>query len=239
MLTKYLATLLVTLTLTLTHPTPAQTPTPMVRIAEIQIDPAHLDAYKAALKLEIEASIRLEPGVLTLYAVSLKDHPTEIRLFETYADQAAYNAHLQSPHFKTYKAATQGMILSLKLLETDPILLRARPAAEPTPTPAPTPTVRLLELELDPLHLDAYKAALQQVIEASIPLEPGVIALYAVSLKDHPTQLRLLEIYADPAAYAAHLQSPHYKKYKAATQGMVLSRNVLEADPILLGAIRP
>jgi quinol monooxygenase YgiN len=98
----------------------------MVRIAEIQIDPAHLDVYKSALKLEIEASIRLEPGVITLYAVSLKDHPTEIRLFETYASQAAYESHLQSPHFKAYKAATQGMILSLKLLETDPILLGAK-----------------------------------------------------------------------------------------------------------------
>jgi hypothetical protein len=65
------------LLITLTHPTPAQTPTPMVRIAELQIDPTHLDAYKAALKLEIEASIRLEPGVLTLYAVALKDHPTQ------------------------------------------------------------------------------------------------------------------------------------------------------------------
>jgi quinol monooxygenase YgiN len=112
--------------ITLTHPLPAQTPTPMVRIAEIQIDPAHLDVYKSALKLEIEASIRLEPGVITLYAVSLKDHPTEIRLFETYASQAAYESHLQSPHFKAYKAATQGMILSLKLLETDPILLGAK-----------------------------------------------------------------------------------------------------------------
>ena len=37
----------------------------IVRIAELEIDPAQLDAYKLALKEEIEASIRLEPGVLT------------------------------------------------------------------------------------------------------------------------------------------------------------------------------
>ena len=48
---------------------------PLVRLAELDIDPAQLDAYKAALKEEIAASIRLEPGVLRLYAVSIKDHP--------------------------------------------------------------------------------------------------------------------------------------------------------------------
>jgi hypothetical protein len=52
-----------------------------VRIAELEIDPAQLDRYKLALKEEIETSIRVEPGVLTLYAVSLKGHPEQIRLF--------------------------------------------------------------------------------------------------------------------------------------------------------------
>ena len=34
----------------------------LVRLAELEIDPAQVDSYKAALKEEIEASIRLEPG---------------------------------------------------------------------------------------------------------------------------------------------------------------------------------
>ena len=54
----------------------------LVRVAELEIDPGRLDAYKAALREEIGASIRLEPGVLTLYAVAVKDHPNQIRLFE-------------------------------------------------------------------------------------------------------------------------------------------------------------
>jgi len=97
-----------------------------VRLAELEIDPARLDSYKATLKEEIEASIRLEPGVLTLFAVSVKDHPTQIRMFETYADVAAYKAHLETPHFKKYKTGTQHMIKSLMLIETDPILLGAK-----------------------------------------------------------------------------------------------------------------
>jgi quinol monooxygenase YgiN len=99
---------------------------PLVRIAELEIDPAHLEAYRAALKEEIAASIRMEQGVLTLYAVSVKDHPTQIRIFETYADQAAYEAHRQTSHFQKYKRETQGMVKSLRLIETDPILLGAQ-----------------------------------------------------------------------------------------------------------------
>src|SRR3954447_18793295 len=95
----------------------------IVRLAELEIDPAQLEAYKAALREEIETSIRVEPGVLTLYAVAVKGHPAQIRIFETYADQRAYEAHLQTPHFQKYKAGTQDMVKSLNLVETDPILL--------------------------------------------------------------------------------------------------------------------
>ncbi len=98
----------------------------IVRLAELEIYSDQLEAYKAALKEEISTSIRVEPGVLTLYAVSVKGHPEQIRLFETYRNAAAYQAHLQSPHFKKYKEQTQQMIKSLTLLETDPILLGSK-----------------------------------------------------------------------------------------------------------------
>ena len=98
----------------------------VVRLAELEIDPVQLENYKAALREEIDASIRIEPGVLTLYAVAVKDNPTHIRILETYADVAAYKAHLETPHFKKYKTTTQGMVKSLKLVETDPIMLGAK-----------------------------------------------------------------------------------------------------------------
>ena len=99
----------------------------VVRIAELEIDPAQLESYKAALKEEIEISIRVVPGVLTLYAVSIRDQPARILIFETYADEAAYKAHLETPHFKKYKTTTQVMVKSLRLIETEPIMLGTKP----------------------------------------------------------------------------------------------------------------
>lgn len=99
---------------------------PNVRVAELDIDPAHLEAYKAALSEGIEAAIRLEPGVLALYAVSEIDNPNRIRILEIYASEEAYRAHLQMPHFLRYKAGTEHMVRSLRLVETEPVMLGAQ-----------------------------------------------------------------------------------------------------------------
>lgn len=100
---------------------------PYVRLAEIEIDPAQFDAYKAAVEEQIQAAVRSEPGVLALYAVADKDTPALVFVFEMYADVDAYRAHLETEHFKTYKLATQTMVRSLKLRETVPILLGTKP----------------------------------------------------------------------------------------------------------------
>ena len=99
---------------------------PVIRLAELEIDPQQIEAYQTALKEEIETSIRREPGVLTLYAVSVKGHPGQVRLFERYRDEAAYQAHLQSPHFKAYKVRTQNMVKALRLIETEPVMLGSK-----------------------------------------------------------------------------------------------------------------
>jgi quinol monooxygenase YgiN len=109
----------------------AATPSPKVRIAEIEVVPGQLAAYRTLLAEEQEASVRLEPGVLMLHSAAIAAEPTQIRLLEVYADQAAYEAHIRSPHFVKYKTLTERMIKSLKLIEATPILLCAK-AARPT-----------------------------------------------------------------------------------------------------------
>jgi len=94
----------------------------IVRLAKLVIDPAQLEKYKAALKEGIETAVRLEPGVLTLYAVSEKDNPTHFTILEIYASVEAYKSHLQTSHFLKYKASTKEMVKSLELAETIPLV---------------------------------------------------------------------------------------------------------------------
>lgn len=98
----------------------------IVRMAELEIDPAQLEAYLALLAEEIEASVEKEPGVLMLHAVSVKDTPEKVRILEVYANRQAYEAHIQTPHFLKYKTLTAGMVLSLNLVDVDPIVLSAK-----------------------------------------------------------------------------------------------------------------
>ena len=94
----------------------------MVRIANLVIEALHLEDYRAALREEIESSVRLEPGVLTLYAVSAREDPTRFTILEIYADQAAYEAHLKTAHFIKYKTLTQNMVKSLELVDSVPLI---------------------------------------------------------------------------------------------------------------------
>jgi 4-carboxymuconolactone decarboxylase len=100
----------------------AQKKDQMVRLAKLVIDPSQLESYKAMLKEEIETSVRVEPGVLTLYAVSEKDKPNHITILEIYSDTASYKAHLLTPHFIKYKTDTKDMVKSLELLATIPLI---------------------------------------------------------------------------------------------------------------------
>src|SRR3954465_15942664 len=79
---------------------------PFVRIAELEIDPAQLESYRAPVKEEMETSVRVEPGVLAIYAVALKDNPSKLRFFEMFTDEAAYNAHRVSSNIKKYGVIT-------------------------------------------------------------------------------------------------------------------------------------
>jgi quinol monooxygenase YgiN len=98
----------------------------MVRIAEIEVDPDQLGAYNALLTEEIAASIEREPGVLMLHAVARRDAPNHISILEVYASQAAYEIHIQTPHFLKYKTGTAAMVTNLRLIDVDPIMLSSK-----------------------------------------------------------------------------------------------------------------
>lgn len=94
----------------------------MVRLAKLVIDSVQLETYNAFLKEEIQNSVKLEKGVLTLYAVAEKNRPTHITILEIYANRDAYEKHIETPHFLKYKNATKDMVKSLELIETTPLI---------------------------------------------------------------------------------------------------------------------
>ena len=105
----------------------AQQKNQMVRIAKIQVDPAQLEQYNKALKEQMTTAVSVEPGVLTYYAVADKNAPSHITILEIYADTAAYQAHIQTAHFKKYKETVQHMVKSLELEDVTLIGVAKKP----------------------------------------------------------------------------------------------------------------
>ncbi|MDI9861636.1 putative quinol monooxygenase [Flectobacillus roseus] len=70
----------------------------MVRIANIEINATYL-------KEESSMSVKLETGVISIFPMFQKEHPTTFRLLEIYASKEAYQSHLKTPHFLHYKKA--------------------------------------------------------------------------------------------------------------------------------------
>ena len=93
----------------------------IVRLSKIEVYPQYLDEYMQYAVEVGEISLRTEPGVLTMYAVQDKEHPTLVTILETYVSQAAYRSHVASAHFQKYKQGTLHMVKSLQLCDQTPL----------------------------------------------------------------------------------------------------------------------
>ena len=92
--------------------------------------------------------------------------------------------------------------------------------------------VRISEIQIHPNSITEYNTILKEEAEASVRLEPGVIAIFPMSHKENPTEVRILEIYASREAYEAHLKTPHFQKYKTTTLEMVKSLKLVDMDAL-------
>ena len=128
-LTKSLVTIIAMsiLTLFLNTKVMAQEKNQMVRLAKIKVDPLQLEKYYIALKEQMTTAVGIEPGVLTYYAVADKIDPANITILEVYADTAAYNLHIATPHFKKYKETVKDMVKSLELVDVTLVGVAKKP----------------------------------------------------------------------------------------------------------------
>jgi quinol monooxygenase YgiN len=92
--------------------------------------------------------------------------------------------------------------------------------------------VRISEIQIHPNHLEEYTAILKEEAEASVRVEPGVVAIFPMYQKENPTEFRILEIYASRAAYESHVKTPHFQRYKTTTLKMVKSLKLVDMEPI-------
>ena len=93
----------------------------IVRIAEIEVYPQYLKEYLEYANEVDRLSVEREPGVVCLFPMQSAEDSTKIRILEIYASEKAYQSHIKTEHFLTYKQGTMHMVKSLKLPTMKPL----------------------------------------------------------------------------------------------------------------------
>lgn len=91
--------------------------TMIVRISEIEVYPEYLEEYLEFAHNVGATSVKEEPGVICIYPMQQLRDSCQIRILEIYASQDAYQHHIKTQHFLTYKQGTLHMVKHLDLVD--------------------------------------------------------------------------------------------------------------------------
>jgi (4S)-4-hydroxy-5-phosphonooxypentane-2,3-dione isomerase len=86
---------------------------------EFDIVPSQLGAFLPLMVANAEASLRDEPGCRRFDVCRPHDRENRVFLYEIYDDEAAFQAHLLTAHFKSFASATKDMIAARKIVACD------------------------------------------------------------------------------------------------------------------------
>lgn len=207
---------------------------PVVRLFELQTDPLQQDAFDAAGRQNMAASLASEPGVLAIHTAADSRQPGMVYVFEIYADTQAYQAHLATSHYADFLRQTQRLISKKTVVDTTPVFLAEKPEPLSVMTRGKTPEVRIVEVTVKRSDLAAFRQIVTAEMRESMAVEAGVLAMYAVTRTDHPEKWIFFEIYADADAYAAHRKTPHFSAYLQQTGAMLVEKGHKDVSAIAL-----
>ncbi|MBP2199018.1 putative quinol monooxygenase [Pantoea cypripedii] len=75
----------------------------------VEVKPEFNAAFSSVVVPEMKQSLKVENGVLAMYAGIETTNPTRWYFYEIYASEADYQKHRQTPHFKDYLKLTANM----------------------------------------------------------------------------------------------------------------------------------
>ena len=73
-----------------------------VLLLKFQVKPENLDQFIEEILVDASTSVAKEPGCFQFDVSRDEDDPNVIYLYEVYADKAAFEAHLETPHLKRW-----------------------------------------------------------------------------------------------------------------------------------------
>ncbi|MGH6897718.1 MAG: putative quinol monooxygenase [Geminicoccaceae bacterium] len=88
---------------------------PLVIIAEFEVKPGRLEAFLERAEVDSRHSVADEPGCRQFTVTVDREQPDRVVLFEVYDDAAAFDAHLETPHLKAFRAGIEPLVVSRQI----------------------------------------------------------------------------------------------------------------------------
>ncbi|AYG46739.1 antibiotic biosynthesis monooxygenase [Pseudomonas sp. Leaf58] len=90
-----------------------------------RVRPGCAEAFLSAIKANAHASVATEPGCLVFDVAQDRVDPEVIYLYEIYRDDAAYEAHTQTAHFRASRPQVEPLIVEQDCFESNVIARNA------------------------------------------------------------------------------------------------------------------
>jgi autoinducer 2-degrading protein len=78
----------------------------------VQVKPEHVSEFLDVVRYDAEHSEKDEPGCLRFDVIQDRDDTNRFYFYEVYRDEAALEAHRQTPHFKLYAEKVQPWLVT-------------------------------------------------------------------------------------------------------------------------------
>jgi quinol monooxygenase YgiN len=88
---------------------------PFVIIAEFEVKADRLEAFLDLARTDAMKSVANEPGCRQFDVTLDREQPNRVVLYEVYDDEAAFDAHLATPHLKAFRAGIEALIVSRRV----------------------------------------------------------------------------------------------------------------------------
>ena len=86
---------------------------------DFEIEPAELRHFLALVRENAKRSVASEPGCRHFDVATPRDGSNHVFLYEIYDDEAAFQAHLLTAHYKSFATATKAMVKGRKITALD------------------------------------------------------------------------------------------------------------------------
>ncbi len=99
----------------------------------VDLKPEFHNEFKKIVLPEMAESLRVEKGVLAMYAATDLETSNRWYFYEVYASEEDYQLHRQTPHFRDYLRQTAQMSTSKDVIPVKPVFLRNKGGIEQDP----------------------------------------------------------------------------------------------------------